>query len=158
MAHAGNSKDKRAKRDAVSSPSVEEGENMVELSTGTTGQQPQQLHEEDEYYFMSPDRRRMGTQLNGTDHVQNDEDEEDDTRHTVARGSASASGGVSGRGFVFGVVVCAVSGLTSPMINFSLAFGKPIEEYLRESWQVPPEYSSLGLWALTVGTTGFVGE
>ena len=157
MAHAGNSKDKRAKRDAVSSPtSVEEGESMVELSTGTTGQQP--LHEEDEYSFMSPDRRRMGTQLNGTDHVE--DDKEDDARHAVARGSVSASGGggVSGRGFVFGVVVCAVSGLTSPMINFSLAFGKPIEEYLRESWQVPPEYSSLGLWALTVGTTGFVGE
>lgn len=62
------------------------------------------------------------------------------------------------RRFALGIMVCIFSGFTSPMINFALAFGGGIESFLRTQYHVSDTLSSLGLWALTVGTTGFLGE
>lgn len=68
--------------------------------------------------------------------------------------SAKAAGAAGRSGFWAGIVICILSGVFSPMLNFSFAFGAPLER-LTLAAGVKASMASNPIWALALAA-GFV--
>jgi len=76
--------------------------------------------------------------------------------HRRERELSAGTRRAGGSGFWFGVLICILSGIFSPMLNFSFVFGKQIQD-LASATGAAPAMASNPIWALAL-SAGFLAN